>query len=89
METEDGKAVDWISVAQNSDRWWAVVYMLIHKNVGMILDRLGTVSFSRRLLLRRVSEDDQACFFLTSLILLKTVIEMRFTVIDLHCIAGI
>jgi hypothetical protein len=52
--------VDWIGLAQDSLRWWALVNAVMNlqipKNVGNFLTSCKPVSFSRRTVLHGVSE---------------------------------
>jgi hypothetical protein len=56
---EVGGGVDWIGLAQDRDRWRAVVYMVMNIrlpwNSGNFLSSLGRFSFSGRTLLHGVS----------------------------------
>jgi hypothetical protein len=51
---------DWINLAQNKDRWWAVVNVVrnhhIPKNAGNVVTSSGPVRFSGWTLLHRVSQ---------------------------------
>jgi hypothetical protein len=55
-----GGSVDWINLAQDRDRWWALVNKLmklqIPQNAGNFMTSFGTVNFSRRILSYRVSK---------------------------------
>jgi hypothetical protein len=52
-------SMDWIDLAQDRDRWWAPVNMVMNlwvpENVGSFLSSLESFSFSERTLLHGVS----------------------------------
>jgi hypothetical protein len=53
------RGIDWINLAQDRDRWWALVNAVMNLrvpyNAGNFLSSLGYVSFSGRTLLHGVS----------------------------------
>jgi hypothetical protein len=48
--------MDWIQLAQDRDRWRALVNALMKQNAGNFLTNYKSVSFSRRTLLHGVSK---------------------------------
>ena len=52
--------MDWIDLAKDCDRWWAIVNAVMNlrvpQNVGNFLTSCEPVSFSRRTLLRALNE---------------------------------
>jgi len=59
FKNSDG-AMDWIDLAKDWDRWWDIVNAVMNlrgpQNVGNFLTSCEPVSFSRKTLLRAISE---------------------------------
>jgi len=53
------EGVDWISIAEDSDKWWAlvnaVVNLLFHKMCGILLTNWEKIILSKRTLLHAVN----------------------------------